>query len=404
MQEQLGHGAPVEAEHQTERSTVPPEAPAELAMDLLMNFLRGVELPNLNASEIQLLMTGHRAGYAESILAPIIDSLGRSLDEVPLPGALARYAVALMTGGGEVMRYLVEASVFARSVVEAIRAERSDLIWELELVRLVAELAARPDMCLTLARAGFPWCVSSVPFDFDDVSSFFAACAMQAVDADPGSEFRRELIPAAADALCVWGGGNARALWIAREILRIEPGAVFSAVECHPDFIETCCDPASPAILMMASRLIRAMVGAALGTPGAEAKLRVVNVAVPCEALLECLALPESESGLPALSVLASLAAAGMGAELVSACCEAVALVGPDDALNCDVKFGLSRLMVALLPSLNEAQRGMEITTHYVAMAAEIHPECEDDEELAEFAWMLAAARALTVNAIDGAV
>jgi hypothetical protein len=127
------------------------------------------------------------------------------------------------------------------------------------------------------------------------------------VNADPGSEFRRELIPAAADALCVWGGGNARALWIAREILRVEPGAVFSAVECHP---------------------------------GAEAKLRVVNVAVPCETLLECMALPESESALPAMSVLASLAAGGMVAELVSPCCNAVALAGPDDTVNCDVKCG----------------------------------------------------------------
>jgi hypothetical protein len=48
--------------------------------------------------------------------------------------------------------------------------------------------------------------------------------------------------------------------------------------------------------------------------------------------------------------------------------------------------------MVALWPSLNEAQRRMEVTIHYVALAAEIQPECEDDDELAEFRWMLAAA------------
>jgi hypothetical protein len=40
--------------------------------------------------------------------------------------------------------------------------------------------------------------------------------------------------------------------------------------------------------------------------------------------------------------------------------------------------------MVALLPSLNEAQRRMETATRYIALAAEIQPECEDDDKLAE--------------------
>jgi hypothetical protein len=92
---------------------------------------------------------------------------------------------------------------------------------------------------------------------------------------------------------------------------------------------------------MIATRFIRAFINAAFGTSGTEAVLFALNGAVPWDALLECLVLADSEARLPAMSILASLAAAGVGADLASTCCIAAALAGPDDAFNCDVKFGL---------------------------------------------------------------
>ena len=106
----------------------------------------------------------------------------------------------------------------------------------------------------------------------------------------------------------------------------------------------------SPAVLMTATRFIRALVNAALGPSGTEAVLIALNSAVPLDALLDCLVLADSGARPPAMSILASLAAAGIRADLASACCDAVALAGPDEARNCDVKFSLSRLMVVVLP------------------------------------------------------
>jgi hypothetical protein len=156
-----------------------PEASIEIAADILIDSLEGIGIASLDAADILRMITALRAMDPRKVIVSIIDPLDLQSDHGPDAGKVARDALALMAGQDEAVRYFVEESKFSCSIVEMIRTERSDWVSELDLLRRVARLAARFEVCLTLAGAGFPGCVPRVDSAFDDVSSFFDAGALR---------------------------------------------------------------------------------------------------------------------------------------------------------------------------------------------------------------------------------